>query len=92
MNHRKKDNQTGGKWTRGKGVGSELRICIWNQAGVMDWCNVVVDIMRNCTISRRCCTSLLGSRQLTKGRQSGPVELKLQTSGVNISKTKSKYH
>lgn len=76
---------------RGKWVGSELHIFIWNQAGMMDRCYVDVVIMQNHTMSRRCCTSVLGSRQMNTGRQSGLVELKLQMRGVNISWTKSNY-
>lgn len=93
---KKKKNRDWGEeavaWTcTGKGVGSELHIFIWNQTGIMDCYYVDVVIMQNHTMSRRCCTSVLGSRQMNTGRQSGLVELKLQMRGVNISWTKSNY-
>lgn len=71
--------------------GIERHIFIWNQTGVMDCYYVDVVIMQNHTMSRQCCTSVLSSRQMNTGRQSGLVELKLQMKRVNISWTKSYY-
>lgn len=85
---KEKINRSGEKaaaaWTRGgNGVGSELHFFIWNQTGMMDCYYVDVVIMQNDSMSRRCFMSVLSSRQMNTGRQSGLVELKLQERGLN---------
>lgn len=91
MKCKKKHSRLERRGRGGKGVGSELHIFIWNQTGLMDCYYVDAVIMQNGTMSRRCCTSVLSSRQMNTGRQSGLLEIKLQMRGVNISWTKSNY-
>lgn len=55
----------------GRGLAVSYTSLYRNQTGMMDCYYVDVVIMQNHTTSRRCCTSVHGSRQMNTGRQSG---------------------